>query len=126
MTPAAGGDTLAARRGVKGPEDRGRGSTMRRSSLAAGSWAALFVLATAWAAGRADDTRTRDAGVPAGLGDRVRAVSDAVLAHHVDPPARQQMILDGLRAVYKAAGRPVPNGLARTVSAVADPARIDA
>jgi carboxyl-terminal processing protease len=53
-------------------------------------------------------------------------VTDAVLAHHVDPPARQQMILDGLKAVYKAAGRPVPNGLAQKVSAVADPSRIDA
>jgi carboxyl-terminal processing protease len=85
----------------------------------------LFVLATAWAAGRADDTGPKHEEGPARLGEWVRAVTDAVLSHHVDPPARQQMILDGLKAVYKAAGRPVPNGLAQKVSAVADPSQID-
>ncbi len=41
-----------------------------------------------------------------------------MLEHHIDPPARQQMILSGIKALYQAAGVPVPTGLGRRVSEV--------
>ena len=56
-------------------------------------------------------------GVPNGLAERAWAIMDAVLDHHVSAPTRQQMMLDGLRALYKAAGATQPPGLARRTSA---------
>lgn len=47
---------------------------------------------------------------------RARDLTDAVLAHHIEPPARQQMYLSGLVAAYEAAELPVPVGLGRRVS----------
>ena len=55
---------------------------------------------------------------PKGLAMLVETAVETVLEHHIDPPARQQMILTGLKAVYKTAGAPVPEGLSRRVSAV--------
>jgi carboxyl-terminal processing protease len=53
------------------------------------------------------------------LAQRVQAITDAVLEHHIDPPARQQMILAGIKALYGAAGVQAPGGLSRRVSGVA-------
>jgi C-terminal peptidase prc len=53
------------------------------------------------------------------LAKRVQEITDVVLEHHIDPPARQQMILSGIKALYGAAGVPVPAGLGRRVSAIA-------
>jgi carboxyl-terminal processing protease len=55
---------------------------------------------------------------PAGLAARVWEITDAVLEHHVDPPARQEMILVGIKSLYVAAGLPQPPGLAGRVSAL--------
>ncbi len=57
----------------------------------------------------------------ADLAKRIGEVTDAVLEHHIDPPARQQMILGGIKALYSAAGLPAPVGLSRRVSAVSTP-----
>ena len=48
-------------------------------------------------------------------------MTDTVLEHHIDPPARQQMILTGIQALYKAAGTPVPHRLSSRVSLRDDP-----
>lgn len=59
--------------------------------------------------------------MPPALAPQAQAVTDAVLGHHIDPPARQQMILSGIRALYRAAGAPAPPDLVRRVSAAATP-----
>ena len=64
--------------------------------------------------------------VPPGLAMLVENVIDTVLENHVDPPARQQMILTGIKAIYKAVGVPVPGGLSRRVSMVATPEQLGA
>jgi C-terminal peptidase prc len=56
--------------------------------------------------------------VPPGVATLVRDVTDKVLVHHIDPPARQQMILTGVKAIYKASGFREPAGLSRRVSLV--------
>jgi carboxyl-terminal processing protease len=47
------------------------------------------------------------------------AITDAVLDNQVDPPARQQMLLGGLRALYRAANETPPADLGRRASAAA-------
>jgi carboxyl-terminal processing protease len=59
-----------------------------------------------------------------GFSKLVTDVTNTVLEHHIDPPTRQQMVLDGLKAVYQAAGVPVPSGLSRRVSAQATPEQL--
>jgi carboxyl-terminal processing protease len=53
------------------------------------------------------------------IADLALEIIDLVLEHHVDPPARQQMLLDGVRALYQRTDRPLPAGLSRRVSALA-------
>jgi hypothetical protein len=55
---------------------------------------------------------------PPDLARRIQDITDAVLDHHIDPPARQQMILSGIKGLYRAAGLPLPPGLGRRVSAL--------
>jgi len=57
--------------------------------------------------------------VPADLAKRVLEITDAVLEHHIDPPTRQQMVLGGIKALYRKAGLPVPGGLSRRISELA-------
>jgi carboxyl-terminal processing protease len=83
------------------------GGAMLRPALLALTWALSSV------------TPGRHA--PAGLADRVWAITDAVVDHHLDPPARQQMILDGLGAVCRAAKVERPPSLVRRVSTLASP-----
>jgi carboxyl-terminal processing protease len=64
--------------------------------------------------------------LPPDLAQRVQEITDVVLEHHLDPPARQQMILSGIKALDQAAGVPVPAGLGRRVSAAATPEQIAA
>jgi len=59
--------------------------------------------------------------LPADFARRIGEITDAVLEHHIDPPARQQMILGGIKAVYKAVGLPAPRGLSQRVSALSTP-----
>jgi carboxyl-terminal processing protease len=61
---------------------------------------------------------------PAELARQIMEITDAVLEHHVDPPTRQQMILDGVKALYRKAGLPVPQGLSRRISELANSDRI--
>jgi carboxyl-terminal processing protease len=56
--------------------------------------------------------------MPPDLAKRIGKITDAVLANHIDPPARQQMILGGVKALYRASGATVPSGLSRRVSAL--------
>ncbi|WP_435018596.1 S41 family peptidase [Tundrisphaera sp. TA3] len=86
---------------------------MRRSLLVALGWAFAPFGAAAAPADLAPP--------PADLARRAEAIADAVLSRQIDPPARQQMFLDGLRAVYLAAGVPHPADLARRASAIATP-----
>jgi carboxyl-terminal processing protease len=55
---------------------------------------------------------------------RIVEITDAILEHSVDPPTRQQMIQSGFKALYKAAGSPVPPGLSRRLSAIAAPEQL--
>jgi carboxyl-terminal processing protease len=61
---------------------------------------------------------------PPELARRIDEITDAVLQHHIDPPARQQMILSAIKALYKASGEPVPPGLGRRVSGLTTPDQI--
>ncbi len=56
--------------------------------------------------------------MPEDLPRSVQDITDAVLRYHVDPPARQQMTLSGLKALYRAAAVPAPAELARRVSEI--------
>jgi C-terminal peptidase prc len=58
---------------------------------------------------------------PAAPTQPVQGVADAVLANHIDPPSRQEMVLNGIKAVSRAAGVPAPAGLGRRVSAIVSP-----
>jgi len=57
---------------------------------------------------------------PAVFARRVLATADLVLSRHIDPPTRQAMLVESVKAMSKKAGRPVPNGLARRVSELID------
>ena len=63
---------------------------------------------------------------PRELGKHVQDITDTVLRHHLDPPARQQMILAGIKGLYEAAGLPIPAGLSRRVSALTTPEQFTA
>ncbi len=58
---------------------------------------------------------------PRELGKHIQDITDTILRHHLDPPARQQMILAGIKGLYEAAGLPIPAGLSRRVSALTTP-----
>jgi len=64
--------------------------------------------------------------LPPGLAKLTSAITDVVLEHHPDPPARQQMILGGIKALYRAADLPVPSGLSRRVSSLTTPEQLAA
>ena len=64
--------------------------------------------------------------LPPGLAKLTSEITDAVLEHHLDPPARQQMILGGIKALYRAADLPVPAGLSRRVSSLTTPEQLAA
>src|SRR5438105_429897 len=91
------------------------GRTMRR--LLTKSLAALVVVGSMAAGGGnllASEPAQKSSGSPpatAALGRRVQEITDAVLQNHIDPPARQQMILAGIKGLYQASGLPVPSGL---------------
>ena len=61
----------------------------------------------------------------ADLAKQVQEITTAVLDHHLDPPARQQMILSGIKALYRVAGVPLPPGLSGRVSSVATPEQLN-
>ncbi len=63
---------------------------------------------------------------PASLAKRLERVTDVVLDHHIDPPPRQQMLLEGLKSLYRTTKRPVPSGLSRRVSSATTTAQFAA
>jgi carboxyl-terminal processing protease len=95
---------------------------MHRSFPVALAWTVVAGL-TALAA---SDPPAEAGPTPTDLAARILTATDAVLEHHIDPPARQQMVLDGLKGLYAAAGVPLPAGRARRVSTVATPEQLAA
>jgi carboxyl-terminal processing protease len=55
---------------------------------------------------------------PAALASRVWQVTNVVIDNHLEPPARQAMLLGGVRALFDAAGRTPPTDITRRVSDV--------
>ena len=58
-----------------------------------------------------------DEGVPTSA-QRILSVVDSVLLHHIEPPTRQQMILQGARTAYRNANVSIPRDLSQAVSAL--------
>lgn len=69
----------------------------------------------------ADENRSEDET----SGSEVNAIIDVVLDHHIDPPTKQEMVLSGVRALFRAAGNPLPRGMSREISALSTPGSID-
>lgn len=92
---------------------------MRRSIARVLAWSLVLALAGA--------VRAEESGSSRDVAPKwVLDVAEAVLAHHIDPPARQQMVLLGIKAVHEAAGVPAPDGLGRRVSAMATTEQLQA
>ncbi len=77
------------------------------------TWIAC-VVGLGFAGARADDSMAEVAA-------RGWAVAEVVLARHVEPPARQQMLLAGLRGMTRSNGVVMPADLARRVSDLTGP-----
>ena len=58
-------------------------------------------------------------------GSEVNAIIDVVLDHHIDPPTKQEMVLSGVRALFSAAGKPMPRGVSREISELSTPELIE-
>lgn len=95
---------------------------MRSGILAFSFAAALFMGLHAPVRGREAEPQKPTASLAA----MMREVCEAVLAHHIEPPARQQMVLAGLRGAYATAGQPAPRDLASKVSSALSNADLDA
>lgn len=55
---------------------------------------------------------------------RVLTITDSILQNHIDPPTRQEMLLAGVKALYRASDQPTPNGLSKRISELATTGRI--
>jgi carboxyl-terminal processing protease len=75
--------------------------------------AALF-----WGSSSFADDATAHLGPSPELVERTWEVTEAILDHHIDPPTRQQMVLEGIKAAYRMAGTPVPAKLGKRVSSL--------
>jgi carboxyl-terminal processing protease len=78
-------------------------------------WPAAWVLIVAYGHNASADDPPAQPDLTA-LAARAEQIVDAVLGHHIEPPAHQQMILDGIRAAYRAAKTTPPADLARRIS----------
>jgi carboxyl-terminal processing protease len=58
------------------------------------------------------------------IASRLLEVTNVVLQNHIDPPVRQQMVLSGVRALYRATDREPPKDLSATISQLAEPAKM--
>jgi carboxyl-terminal processing protease len=83
-------------------------------------------LLLAIAALAADPTEGTKAEPSAVLARRVWAVTEVVLDRHLEPPARQEMLLGGLRALYQAAKTNPPADLQRRASDITRPEQLTA
>src|SRR6185436_17629294 len=52
---------------------------------------------------------------------KMLTITDLVLSNHVDPPTRQEMILEGVKSLFQTAKIAQPLGLSRRVSSLATP-----
>lgn len=86
--------------------------------MSARCWFVLGVSALTFLSIRAEPPGKSEPDRAARLGRLAWAYTDVVLANHIEPPARQQMLLDGLRAFYRITRQTVPDDLASRVSAV--------
>jgi carboxyl-terminal processing protease len=94
--------------------------------LIAFSVAALVDSRTAVADNPSPTASTLTPKLPPGLAKLTGEITDVVMEHHLDPPARQQMILGGVKALFRAADMPVPSGLSRRVSSLTTPEQLAA
>jgi carboxyl-terminal processing protease len=97
---------------------------MNRNALCVVFLAASVVGATGAGAGEGDEPAGR--AIPEEVVRRAFAVVDVVLRSHVSPPSRQEMILSGIRALYRVQRAPEPSGLARRVSDATGPDQVAA
>ena len=79
---------------------------------------ALLVTAVAGAA-RAEESAETSPKETETFASRILTLTDLVLEKHIDPPARQQMILGGVKMLHRAAKQPIPSGLSTRVSRLA-------
>ena len=79
------------------------------------AWGFVFLLQ--WHGFAADEVVSGD---PDSAGERILAITDLILEKHIDPPTRQQMVLSGLQAVYRAEKRLPPHDLSRRISELSD------
>ena len=64
--------------------------------------------------------------VPPGVVALVQELTDKVLTHHIEPPARQQMILTGVKGMLNQAHDRLPDGLSLRVSQLTTPEQLAA
>ena len=70
--------------------------------------------------------RAADSNRPGEVADSaVNSIINVVLDHHIDPPTKQEMVLSGVRALFRAAGKPLPRGISREISELTTPELID-
>jgi carboxyl-terminal processing protease len=87
----------------------------------------VFLLVTTGSAARsgaAEPNAATPAAIPFAL--RLWSITDLVLDHHIDPPARQQMLLTAVRELLAKNDKPIPPELGRKFSAVTTPEQLDA
>ena len=58
---------------------------------------------------------------PSAVADRSKDIIEAVMEHHIDPPTRQQLVLEVLRAVEEATHQRLPSDLSSRISRLGDP-----
>lgn len=96
---------------------------MNRTASPIAGLASLIALISAVPSGLAvgDEGKTPAPGaIPTEVVHLTRDVVDAVLRAHFDPPTRQEMVLSGIKSLYRTTGAPAPGDLARRVSDAAD------
>ena len=69
---------------------------------------------------RGEDAATDVAADAIAFANRILDVTDVVLQNHIDPPTRQEMILAGVKALFRTDGGTVPNQLSARVSQLAE------
>ena len=94
---------------------------MRQHILA---WSLTAMLVSSGAQAQSSASRAADEGRSGRITEAARqawAITDVVLEKDIDPPARQQMLLHGLKAVLTQKSAKIPANLASRVSAVTTP-----
>jgi carboxyl-terminal processing protease len=77
-----------------------------------------FVLLLVMGVPAATGAEGKGRGDPEALARRLWAITEVVLENHIDPPARQEMLLSAAKALARASGQTAPAGISRPVSRV--------